>query len=132
MTLRELPPKGSLQEWVLTLLLLKKEEIEHARELAFAQILLNKEKAMEAWSTYQEIARPYIKSAQTQERQANIKRLIDEVKRGVLSIQPLWQKPVKSRLRDREEVAKHAAKTYGRSKQDIDRIYAQLNPMIKP
>ncbi len=129
-TLRELPPSGSLQEWVLTLLLLKKEEIEHARELAFAQIFVNKGKAQEAWETYQKIARPYIQTAQSEQKQDSIKKLLEEVKRGPLGIRPLWQKPVRSRLRSQQEVAVHAAETYGRSKQEIDKLYTQLNPVM--
>lgn len=112
------------------MLLLKKEEIEHARELAFAQIFVNKGEATKAWTAYQEIARPYIKTAQDEQRKTSIQRLLEEVKRGPLGIRPLWQKPVRSRLRTQDEVAQHAAQHYGRTKQEVDQLYAQLNPIM--
>lgn len=107
---------------MLTLLLLKEEEIEQGRELAFAQLLLDKGKAAEAWSAYQETARFYVRSAQDKERQETIKKLLDEVGRGVLSIRPLWEKPAHSRLR-----AEPALQT----PEDMDRIYGRLGPIIR-
>ncbi len=132
MTLRELPKKGSLQEWLLTLFLLKKEEIEYARELAFAQILVEKEKGIESWKIYQEIARPYIKTAQEEQKQAFIKKLREEAARGPMLVKPLWQKEVRSRLRTQEEVTDQVEKMYRRPPQEIHKIMAGLNPIIPP
>lgn len=120
-TLREPPAPGSLQEWALTLLLLKLEEIEQARELAFAQLLLDKGKAAEAWSTYQETARFYVRAAQSKERQETIKKLLEEVQRGALGIRPLWEKPARSRL---QSPVIH-------SPDEAARIYSRLDPIIK-
>lgn len=121
-TLREPPKPGSLQEWALTLLLLKLEEIEQARELAFAQLLLDKGKAAETWSTYQDTARFYVRAAQSKERQATIKKLLEEVQRGALGIRPLWEKPARSRLRQ----------PVIQSPDEAGRIYSRLgSPIIK-
>lgn len=116
--MREPPKSGSLQEWALTLLLLKHEEIEQARELAFAQLLLDKGKAAEAWSTYQDVARFYVRAAQGKEREETIKKLLQEVGRGALGVRPLWEKPARSRL---QTPVIH-------SPDEAARIYSRLSP----
>lgn len=104
------------------MLLLKLEEIEQARELAFAQLLLDKGKAAETWSAYQEAARFYVRSAQDKERQETIKKLLEEVRRGALVVRPLWEKPARSRLQPEPAL---------RSPEEVDRIYGRLGPIIR-
>ena len=122
-SLREPPAPGSLQEWVLTLVLLKEEEIEQARELAFAQLLLDMGKALEAWQTYQEVARPYVKTAQETERKAMMQKLLAEVGTGPLVVQPLWAERARSRLRDPEPAL--------RSAEAVDQYYGRLGAIIR-
>ncbi len=102
-------------------MLLKLEEIEQARELAFAQLLLDKGKAAEAWSTYQETARFYVRAAQGREKEETIKKLLEEVARGTLAVRPLWEKPTRSRLQTGSP----------RPPEDVDQLYRRLGPIIK-
>lgn len=98
-TLRELPQKGSLRESVLILLHLKQEEINHARIRALAQTIINKEKGPEVFEEYMRLAFPWVETAKKRDRSEQIKLLQQEVSRGALGIKPLWEKPVRSRLK---------------------------------
>jgi hypothetical protein len=122
-TLREPPPKGSLRESVLILYVLKKEHIEHARLRALAQGIVNKEKAVEAFEEYQRTAFPWIETQKRRDAQDHIRLLAAEVKRGALSIRPLWEKPVRSRLKTR--IVGRA-----RSEQEMGDLYEKLGRTV--
>jgi hypothetical protein len=66
---------------------------------ALAQIMLNKEKGPEVFEEYMKIAFPWIETNKRRDRGEQIKTLMEEVTRGPLNIRPLWQKPVRSRLK---------------------------------
>ncbi len=125
-TLRELPPKGSIQESVLIILHFKQEEINHARLRALSQILMDKEKGIEAFEAYMKSAFPWIESSKNRDRASQIKKLQEEVNKGPMSVQPLWQKPIKSRLKAKLEVP-------GFSKKEMDEansLYKKMGRVI--
>ena len=123
-TLREPPPKGSLRESVLILYVLKKEHIEHARLRALAQGIVNKEKAVEAFEEYQHTAFPWIATQKRRDAQAHVKLLADEVRRGGLSIRPLWEKPLRSRLKTR------IVERSQRSEKEMTKLYEKLGTVV--
>lgn len=121
-TLREPPKRGSLRESVLILFVLQKEQVEHARLRALAQGIVNKEKAVEAFEEYQRTAFPWIETQKRRDAQSYIKLLSDEVKRGALGIRPLWEKPMRSRLKTRVVPR--------RSEKDMDDLYSKLGMTV--
>ena len=124
-TLREPPPKGSLRESVLIQYVLKKEHIEHARLRALAQAIVNKEKAVEAFEEYQQTAFPWIATQKRRDAQAHIQLLADEVKRGALGIRPLWEKPMRSRLKTRV-----IERDLQQSEKAMDDIYKKIGMVV--
>jgi hypothetical protein len=99
--LRELPPRGSLRESILILYSMKQEEIAHAKMFVTIQTMLDKEKAAEAFESYKRSAFPWIESIKNKDRASQVAQLMDEVKQGPLSVKPLWQSPIKSRLKQK-------------------------------
>lgn len=85
------------------LLILKKEQVEFARLRVLTQSFINKEKGPEVFDEFRKMAFPWVETQRGRDRQEHIKLLQEEVKRGVLGIQPLWEnnKQVRSRLRTR-------------------------------
>lgn len=98
-TLREPPPVGSLREFVLTLYVLQRDRIEHARFRALAQTLVDKEKGIEAFDEYRNTHFPWLEAAKRRDKEEHVRVLMNEIKRGVIGIKPLMDKPMKSRLR---------------------------------
>jgi len=125
-SLREPPERGSLRESVLVLYVLKKEQIEHARFRALAQGIVNKEKAVEAFEQYQRAAFPWIETQKRRDAEAHIKLLVEEVKRGTLGIRPLWEKPIRSRMRTRIVQRDEAV----RSEKSMDDLYGKLGMVV--
>lgn len=121
-TLREPPKRGSLRESVLILYVLQKEQVEHARLRALAQGIVNKEKAVEAFEQYQQTAFPWIETQKRRDAQGFIKLLSEEVKRGAMGIRPLWEKPLRSRLKTRV--------VQRRSESAMDDLYGKLGMMV--
>ena len=126
-TLREPPPRGSLRESVLILFVLQKEQIEHARLRALAQGIVNKEKAVEAFEQYQNTAFPWIKTQKRRDAQTHIKLLAEEVKRGGLGIRPLWEKPMRSRMKTRIVERKEGSV---RSDKAMNDLYSKLGMVV--
>jgi hypothetical protein len=121
-SLREPPVKGSLRESVLVLYVHMREQIEHARLRALAQAVVNKEKAVEAFEEYLKAAFPWLETQKRRDVQHFVKLLGDEVKRGALGIRPLWEKPVRSRLKTRV--------VQRRSEKSMDDIYEKLGMTV--
>ena len=96
------PPKvGSLQEWVLILLQYKLEDIEHARLRAVVQVLVDKEKGVDAFEDYMKIAFPYLEGRKKQQKEEAMKGLMDWINTGPLKVTPMQDaQRVKSRLRE--------------------------------
>jgi hypothetical protein len=93
-TLTRLPPKGSLQEWVLILYLDKIESIEHARFRALSQILLtvgadDQNSGVKAFEDYMNEAFPNIATAKRRSKNHMVEVLKEWVGRGPLKVTPL-------------------------------------------
>lgn len=126
-TLREPPRPGSLRESLLILYVLKKEQIEHARLRTLAQALVDKEKAVEVFQEYQKTAFPWIATQKRRDKEEHIRLLLEEVKRGVLGIRPLWEQP-RSKLKERVK-ASSAPPTKG-SEQKQNEIYKKIGMVV--
>lgn len=92
---------------------------------ALAQILVDKDKGVEAFESYMKSAFPWIETTKKRDRQEQIKRLQEEIKRGPMQIQPLWQKPVKSRLKTKAD-----APTSTQPTPNMDRLFKKMGKVI--
>lgn len=107
--LREPPRKGSLQESVLFLLIMKQESLQYQRDLAFAQILLgsdeNKKAGVDMFHAYHDDLFPWHKKHAAEEKNTRIQQMLGEISRGVLSVHPVSDpnKAIKSRLKKKIE-----------------------------
>lgn len=100
-TLRKPPPRGSAQAFVLQALLLRRDQIEYMRTRAHIQAIVNKDAAEEALKNFRDALMPYMAKIQKTDRSQHIKHLMNEVARGPMSISPVMQKQVKSKLKTR-------------------------------
>lgn len=123
-TLRAPPKSGSLRESVLILLLIKKEDIEHAKFRALAQIQISKKEGVEAFEEYMKIAFPYLSAEKQKRHAAAIKVLEAEIKRGAFSIRPQQPLVVKSRMQGRI-----LSRTKPQSPQQADELYRKMGSM---
>jgi len=99
-TLRKPPPRGSVRESVLRLLVMHKEEAEHAKFRALAQLLIDKEAGAKAFEEYFDIAFPHIKKELQEQDMSLAKLLQNEVSRGGLAVHKVGStKRVRSRLK---------------------------------
>lgn len=110
------------------LYVLKKEQIEHARLRALAQAIIAKDKGKEVFDEYMRVAFPWLETKKRREKDDHIKVLLEEVKKGGLSIKPLWQEKMHSRLKHR--VVEREKVPVVRSKAEQDRLYARLGKVI--
>lgn len=128
-TLREVPRKGSLRESVLLLYVLKKEEIEYARDLAMAQVQLDKDKGLERFNEYRKVMFPWVETAKKRDDDFHKKLLAEVVKRGPLTVTAVQQKTYRSRLVqrvDRATIEKNAKE----SLQQQDALYKRLGKIV--
>lgn len=98
-TLHAPPKKGSLRESALILLLMKLENIEHAKFRAQAQIFMDQEKGVEAFEEYMKIAFPYLESIKKRDRADHIKALEKWVKQGPMKVIPMVAPKLRSRMK---------------------------------
>ncbi len=77
---------------------MKLESIEHARFRALAQIVVDKEKGIAAFEEYMKIAFPYLEATKKKEKTDHIKLLQEEIKRGPISVRPVQQPKLSSRV----------------------------------
>jgi hypothetical protein len=105
-------------------LVVKLETIEHARFRALAQIVIDKEKGIEAFEEYMKIAFPYLEATKKKERGDHIKHLQKEVSRGALSVRAIENPTMKSR------VATAKARTQPQSAAEERRIYRRMGRAI--
>lgn len=80
------------------LLAMKLETIEHARLRALAQIVIDKDKGVEAFEEYMKIAFPYLEATKRRDREEHIAILNREVQKGVLAVTPMATPEMKSRV----------------------------------
>jgi len=101
-TLQAPPAKGSLQEWALIFLLDRIEDIDHARFRALAQIIIEKDKGVEAFEDYMKIAFPSMQNRKKKKEDVMKDVLASWIKGGPISMTPLPQlKPGRSKLKQR-------------------------------
>lgn len=118
--------RGSLRESVLLLYVLKKEEIEYSKELAMAQIQIDKEKGLEQFEKYRKKMFPWVDTAKRREKDIHQKVLLAAVKAGPMTVTPLQQPKARSRLVQRREVAKPTVL----NKKRLDNIYSQIGKVV--
>jgi hypothetical protein len=111
------------------LFVLKKELVEHARLRALAQAIIAKEKGKEVFDDYMKVAFPWLETQKNRDKDDHVRILMEEVKKGSLSIKPLWQdKPMRSRLKtlvvDRGEAPKP------KSREEQNKLYAKLGKIV--
>jgi len=119
-TLQAPPPRGSLQESALILLLMKQESIEHARFRALAQITIDNEKGVEAFEEYMKIAFPYLESAKSQDRKKFIDLLQKEASRGPIGVTAVPEPKIRSKLK------RKMSSVTPEMKQRADKLYKKL------
>jgi hypothetical protein len=128
-SLREPPQTGSLQESILLLYVLKKEQIEHARLRALAQAIVAKDKGKEVFDDYMRTAFPWLEAQKKNTHTEVIKALNAEVQRGGLGIKPLWQ-ATKMHSRLKTKIVEKNAVDTPESQARRSAIYAKLGKMI--
>jgi hypothetical protein len=102
-TLQAPPRVGSLRESVLLLALMMTEHIDHAKFRAMAQVVIDKDKGMEAFDEYMKTAFPYLETQKTRERQQYIDILKNELKHGALAVKPVVPPTLRSRLKEKHQ-----------------------------
>jgi hypothetical protein len=108
----------------LTLLVVKQETIEHARFRALSQLIIDKDKGIEAFEEYMKIAFPYLEATKRKEKTDHIKLLQNEIGRGALTVRPVQSPTYKSR------VASARARTAPQSQAEERRIYRRMGRAI--
>ena len=71
------------------------------RTRALVQAIVNKDAADDSLKNYRDTLMPYMAKIQKTDRSEHIKHLMNEVARGPMSISPVMQKQVKSKLKTR-------------------------------
>lgn len=126
-TLREPPPRGSVRESVLRLYVMQKEEAEHAKFRALAQLLLDKEAGAKAFEEYFDAAFPHIKAENARNDMSYAKYLHEEVvkamKQGGLRVSKVSEPhKVNSRLKVRYDK---------RSKELADKVVGKIGQSMR-
>lgn len=81
------------------MLLLRLEDIEHAKFTAHMHMLVDHKLGLEAMEEYFKIAFPYVAEGIKEQEEAFKKRLVREIEKGPLRVSPLMEnKPVSSKL----------------------------------
>lgn len=100
-TLKAPPPRGSLRESVLALLMIRREENDVAKTRVLIQTLVKQDSGPDAWNEYFKSVFPWVETAKTQEKQDWIKKLNEEVAKGPLVITAKHEVSFRSRLKAR-------------------------------
>lgn len=80
-----------------------REQAEHLQFRALMQVMLDKDKGIEAYDEYRAARFPFLATQKKRDRAQVLSVLEQELKRGVLTVTPLGQKPMNSRLKQRVE-----------------------------
>jgi hypothetical protein len=126
-TLREPPKRGSVRELVLSLFVLKRQQVEHARLRALAQIGMDKEKGVEAFNDYMKVAFPWVEQTKKKDDEKTKKALMEEVRRGGLKVIPIAETQFKSRLRTKVVQAQAARSEWAPK---ADRVLNKMGPLV--
>jgi hypothetical protein len=84
--------------FVLQALIIKKDHIEYMKTRVLAQALVNKEATDKALDEYRDLQMPYLARQKKDERSEHIKQLMSEVNKGALTVTPVMQKRVTSKM----------------------------------
>jgi hypothetical protein len=98
-TLQAPPPSGSLQEWVLIALIDKTETIDLAKFRALAQLIIDKDKGIEAFEEYMKLAFPGFESRKQAQNADMRKQLKDWTDSGPINVVPLEQPTARSKMK---------------------------------
>ena len=124
-TLRAPPPKGSLQESVLILLLMRLESIEHAKFRALAQIYIDKDKGIEAFEEYVKIAFPYMKAIKDRSKDAARNELQSWVGKGQIMVRPMAAAKGQSKMK-----AKLSKRTVPQTREQAEALYKKMGNVV--
>jgi len=83
------------------LLLVKKDEIEHAATRVLTQIQIDADAGVKAYDEYVKLRYPYLESAQKRDKEKVIDQLYKEVRQGAMSVAPSKMEQVKSRMKSK-------------------------------
>ncbi len=108
------------------MLLMRLEDIEHAKLRALAQIFMDKEKGVEAFDDYMKKAFPYLDSIKNKEKSDHIKALERWVKSGPMKVTPLTTPKMQSRLKTK--AAAGPKKKFDEKKADA--LYSKLGSTL--
>jgi len=89
------------------MLIIRKDQIEHAATRLLTQAQVNPEAGPKAFEEYVKLRYPYLETAKKREKEKAIETLLKEIERGPLVVTPMGVAPVKSRIRhkiDRAEL----------------------------
>lgn len=108
-TLKEPPRTGTLRGFVLTMLLVKREENELAKWKAMVQAIVKPDAGPASWDAYFKTAFPWVEVAKGREKDDFIKRLKEEISRGPLEIKKqkddkAFRSRLKAKVVSREEI----------------------------
>ena len=120
---------GSLREALLISLWLQKEQMEFEQTFAIIQTMLSKDKAKDAFDAYKKSRFPWIESSKQKQQAEDIKRLMDEVKRGALMISPQASPRLRSRLKAKI-VQRQPLPVDGTVTKEQKQIYEKIGQMI--
>jgi hypothetical protein len=123
-TLREPPKRGSVRELVLIQYVMRRENIQHARLRALAQVIIDQEKGVKAFEEYMKEAFPYLETAKRREHGKHMSVLMEEIKRGGLAITQKHETSMKSRLKTKV-VERSAAPSTNAPNEDMARSIAR-------
>jgi hypothetical protein len=103
------PPIGSLQEWVLISVIDKIEVTDLSKFRALAQLIVDKDKGIEAFEEYIKIAFPGVESAKNREKSDVHKQLKNWTESGAIRITPMEEPGGRSKMKTRKvQVTKDA------------------------
>lgn len=77
---------------------MKLEAIEHARFRALSQLIIDKDKGIDAFEEYMKVAFPYLAAGKKHEREWFTNRVKEEIARGPMGIRPMVAPRMRSRI----------------------------------
>lgn len=102
--------------------------MEVSQTFALIQTMVKPDKASEAFEDYRKARFPWVESSKKKSRAADIKQLMDEVKRGPLVVTPQISPRLKSHLKAR--VLERQVPSTPAAVKEQRHIYASMGPTI--
>ena len=109
---------------MLILLLMKQENIEHARFRALAQIMINQEKGVEAFEEYMKMAFPYLEATKRRQSESVAKMIEQEIKRGPITV------TVQNNTMTSKMKSKMMARQKDQTRDQADALYRKMGGSI--